>query len=290
MKEFKYFLVMLTAVLFAAVGFSANRISPEDVNFKESDDGIIHPVFFVNPTLRSAYLTSGKLGSNRPTFTFESGMKHKLGDFGYFGLNVWVKNDLTKEFLDTRRDWANEIDYIIYYGYKWKFAEGWALDSSARFMWDVCYGRRTDTPRTLHEWRWRETLEMPWINFYAQVRAFIKPVDCAALRLGVTKRYEIFDDVFLAPDITIYGGTEEWHYYRFGYYTEEKPHYSIGPNSMTAQIDLVYKPSDNFEFFVGFGQWGIIMDAMRRQMKERKGPLGRRDLTYAHMGLKITFP
>jgi hypothetical protein len=59
---------------------------------------------------------------------------------------------------------------------------------------------------------------------------------------------------------------------------------------MTAQIDIVYKPSENWEFFIGIGQWGIIMDSMRRQMKARQGPLGRRDLTYGHLGLKFTFP
>lgn len=290
MKRLRKFLLILTAVLFAAVGFCENRMSPENIHLIGLEDGIIHPTFFVHPRIITAYLTSGKLGSNRPIFTFESGMKHTLGDFGYFGINTWCKSDLSRKFLAERRDWANEIDYIIYYGYKYDFAKGWALDSSVRFMWDVVYGNRTDSPRTLHEWRWRETLQTPWIDFYAQIRQFIKPVNCSALRLGLTKKYEIFEDVFLIPDITIYGGTEDWNFYRFGYYTEEKPHYGTAPNSMTAQLDLSYKPTDNMEIYVGIGQWAIIMDEMRRQMKARHGPLGRRDITYALAGLKITFP
>lgn len=283
-------MIALAAAILAAAGFSENRTSPENIPLSSRVEGIFHPSFFVHPRITTAYLTSGKLGSNRPVFTFESGVRQSLGDFGYFGANSWCKNDLSRKFIDQRRDWANEIDYILYYGYKWNFAKGWALDSTLRYMWDVCYGNRVSSTRTLNEWRWRETLQTPWLDFYAQIRTFIRPVDCGALRLGVTKKYEIFDRVFITPDITFYGGQEDWIYYRFGYYTEEKPNYRIGPTAITAEINLSYKPTDNFEMYLGVGQWALVTHELRSQMKARKGPLGRRDLTYALAGLKISFP
>lgn len=250
---------------------------------------LFRPYGWVNPEFATANITRGKIVATRPVMTTDFGLGYRLGQLGYVNLGYWSLTDLSRRYRGIRRNFVNEFDPWVMYGYEWNIAEGWSLDSRFSYQWDEMIGYRGGATRTYREGINRETLKTPWFSVYSLVRWIVHPYTCPGIRVGIYREIPLVERISFLPHFFVDGGPRCWNQRRFGHWTATEAHYRSGVNSATLTLLLKYALTDTLSVYGGVTQFGLVDSGIREQVKARPGDCARRDLTVGVVGLAWQF-
>lgn len=244
---------------------------------------------WANPEFESAHITRGRIKVLDPVWNLDCGIRAETRDFGYVLCGFWSESDLTDKYRDIRRRCFSEIDPIVCYGYKYAFAEGWSVDSRLGLQWNWMEGYEGKGRRSYDEWRWMLSLKTPWLTAYVLTRTFYYPYYAMAFKTGVRTSIPLVGNLSFDPNVWFDGGSERWNRRRFGAHTESHPDYRAGPNSMSAQMFLTYRFTQELRLYGGVTQYVVVDSTVRDQVSANPARTARRDLLVATVGMTYTF-
>lgn len=278
------------AQLFAVVVASgqAGVLTPPPSDGAEDEQGGWRPTARVRNEFETGHVMLGRIVTTRPRWVLDAGAGFRHDEWGRFEVSCWNASDFTHEDDDMRNPWFNEVDPMLTYGWTWRIADGWGLDSEITYQRSEMRGYK-HAATTYRQWIWTETLMTPWVDVYAFTWSVVHPYNAPAYRLGARKSIPLGGGWSLEPHLFVDAGPERWIRRRFGEWTDRPAHYRFGPDALSFHLHIRYQLGENVSLYAGIRQYDLIVNEIRRQTKARPGYIARRDLTYFAIGLDIRF-
>lgn len=247
----------------------------------------VKPIAYVDTEFESAHVSMGRLKVAYPVMNVEVGVGADFGKYGYLLLSTWTESDLTNHYRDRRYQPIQEFDPVILYGYDYKFADGWSLDSRLGAQWNLMTGYYGDGRRSYDEWQFRETLVTPYITLWYAMRNFYLPVTKASFRAGIKRSFPLTDKFSLVPMVWVDGGGDRWNVERFGY-TDDKARIGRGINSCSLKLLLNYHLADHFDIYCGVMGYFAVDGDIRAELDANPTREAKSQCVIFSIGLRCT--
>ena len=245
------------------------------------------PIAFADAEFESAHVSIGRLKSAYPVFNLEFGAGADFSEYGYFLFSTWTESDLTNHYRDRRNQPMQEVDPLVAYGYKFKLAEDWTLDSRVGAQWNLMVGSYGEARKSYDEWQIRETLATPYITLWYAMRNFYFPVTKASFNFGAMRSFALSERFSLVPSIRIDGGCDRWNEQRFGY-TQERSRIGRGLNSCSLKLLLNYSLMDNLNLYCGVMGYFAIDGDVRDELDANPTREAKSECAIFSTGLKFS--
>lgn len=288
--------LLLAGALFADEGVpttsSVDGSAPVE---SEVLDGVSLPDYsiLVQPDVRSAYVTRGKVIEDRPIASVRFRGQLNLGDWGSPGIQSWDVCSLGNRRDDVHRRAFNETDIGFYWHYNYSFSDDWMLSSEVVKYWVILPGyyepyRSRKTCATINEWRALQSLKNPYITPFYLLRRGVHPNDWMYIRAGVMRSFPLGGGFTLTPQWYAENGNERHFERRYGP-RQGGGKYHSGMMSSNFLLELSWKATENLSFYATVHQFNIVSEDARRSVKAHSSPCMRRDLTVGIVGCRIKF-
>ena len=247
----------------------------------------------LQPDVRSAYLSRGKVIEDRPVASILARGSIDLGEWGSPGVQSWDLSSLGNRRTDVHRRAFNETDLGVFWHYNYSFDEDWRLSSEVVKYWVMLPGytapyRERKTCATINEWRALQSLENPYVTPFYLLRRGFHPNDWLYVRAGLQRRFPLGGGFALTPQWYAENGNE-WHFERRYGPRRNGGKYHSGMQASNFILELSWKATKNISFFVSAHQFDIVSADARRSVKAHSSPCMRRDLTVGTIGCRIKF-
>ena len=153
--------------------------------------------------IESAYWARGAIVDKNPFSAQFAGAKVDLDPVGSIGGYAWSVSSMARSGQSAnRRNFYNEVDYCVYYGYEWKILDELSLDSNFGPKWVTLPGYRphANTMKELNVW---QSLKNPYVTPYYLLRWFYRPEYMCYWDVGLTRSWELFSQLTLT--VTAFG-------------------------------------------------------------------------------------
>ena len=256
-------------------------------------EGPVAASLLVQPDLRTAYISRGKVIEDRPVASALVRGQLNLGDWGSPGIQSWDLCSLGNRRADVHRRAFNETDIGVYWHYDYSFCEEWRLSSEVVKYWVMFPGyrdpyRAKKTDSMINEWRVLQSLENPYVTPFYLLRRGYHPNDWFYIRAGVRHSFDLGGGFSLVPQWYSENGNEWLFERRYGRRQGGRKYHS-GMQASNFILELAWKMSKNLSFFVSVHQFDIVSADAWRNVKANVSPCMRRDLTVGTIGCRIKF-
>ena len=245
------------------------------------------PIAYVDTEFESAHVSMGRLKVAYPVFNLEAGAGADFGEYGYLLLSTWTESDLTNHYRDRRYQPIQEFDPVVLYGYDFKFAEGWSLDSRLGAQWNLMTGYYGDARRSYDEWQFRETLVTPYVTLWYAMRNFYLPVTKASFRLGVKRSFPLTEQLSIVPIVWLDGGSDRWNVQRFGH-TDGQERIGRGFNSCSLKLLFNYHLADYIDVYCGVMGYFVVDDDIRAELDANPSREAKSECVIFSTGLRFS--
>jgi len=247
----------------------------------------------VQPDVRTAYITRGKVVEDRPMASVLTRGQVDLWEFGSLGVHSWDKSSLCDRRTDVCRRAFNETDAGVYWHYDYSFNDDWALSSEFVKYWVMLNGytkqyRDKKSDATLNEWRVIQSLKNPYLTPFYLMRRCVHPKEWMYIRAGVMRKFPLGGGFALTPQWYAENGNERLFENRYGP-RQGGGKYHSGMQASNFVLELSWTANDHLSFFVGVQQFDIVSKDARRSTKASSSRCARSDLTVGTAGCRIKF-
>jgi len=232
----------------------------------------------------SAYISRGKVSEDGPIQINDVDLHFGLSDFGRIGVWYCDYSNLNGDFQDKHRRFMSECDWAAYYGYDWKFAEDWSLDTKIMVEWLLYYGGHPESSPSGYEWRMQQTLKNPYVVPYYKIRYTIDPAEYAYYQIGLKRTFKVCEWLRLIPNVATDFADARGREKRFG----PKPDgmsYGAGILSLIAELTVEVPLRDWCSLHATVGHFDVLDDDGRDAISDSD----KRDLTYGQVGFSLGF-
>lgn len=248
--------------------------------------------YLVKVDVNTAYLSLGSIISDRGCWFGEVDFVQHLSDFGRIVLGFWTYSDIDNPYTYRRRDWFNEQDPYVFYGYDLEFAEGWHLNQQIGYIYVTLDGYRgaskSANDETFVEWTYMGELATPFLTPTWEVRAvqdlgtYVYP--------GVRREFALTESLSIVPHANLGGGSGRWNRNRYGS-LREGDRLGAGLQTVNYGLRLEYRLSANLTAYTDVCGFNALNGSVRRQVNARKdaGQSVRADIMHATIGFAVHF-
>ena len=249
------------------------------------------PKFYVNPEVRTAAPSRGKMDSDRPHLYLYATALVDLPNAGSVGVGYWSDSDLSNRVADKHRRTLFENDAIPFYRYIWNVCPGlsWRND----LMYDIkVFGgyNHVDVP-DYHDICLYSRMDNPYLTPYALIRRMLVPVDDNRFdfRFGVLRTFALPCGFSLTPGAYVDGGNGIQVFRRYGRKRDGSRDYSAGINATVVFLQLDKKITENLSVYVGIEDFHIVRRSARQIEDSRDDPTARNDMFLGLAGVRLNF-
>ena len=250
-------------------------------------DSELRPIAWCAAEAASGHISIGRVKATHPVQNFEAKLGAEYAPLGYATAGVWSLTDLSRAYRDSRSAFWNEVDPVVTAGRRQALAEGYALDASVGAQWNEMVGYRGDARRSYDEWQMATSLTTPLVTPWFAMRNFYWPVAKASFRVGVTRSFRLTENLSLAPNVWLDGGSERWNRQRFGYRCPER--IGQGVNSLSARLFAVYRLHAHAELYGGATGYCVTDPDVRAELKDNPSDEARHLHVVFTCGVKLAF-
>lgn len=252
--------------------------------------GALAPLsFFYQPTVRTAYISRGKVVEDRPIQTNYVRGDLDMGEFGTLGLWHFNRSSLTGRREETHRRAFNELDGMAAYRYGLEFAEMWRLTTEATACWFTFPGYRGEyrgksDKDELEIWV-EQSLDNPYVVPVWKMRRGVTALDFAYFKYGLKKPLAVRQDLTVTPCVCLESGNERLYRQRYGALPDGRQ-YNSWVMSMQSEIDVAWQVTENVKLFASLLFFNILDKNARNQTH---GIPRHRELLALTIGVKLSF-
>ena len=250
-------------------------------------DSELRPIAWCAAEAASGHISIGRVKATHPVQNFEAKLGAEYAPLGYATAGVWSLTDLSRAYRDSRSPFWNEVDPVVTFGRRQALADGYALDASAGAQWNEMVGYMGDARRSYDEWQVATALTTPLATPWFAMRNFYWPVAKASFRVGVTRSFRLTENLSLAPNVWLDGGSARWNRQRFGYRCPER--IGQGVNSLSARLFAVYRLHANAELYGGATGYCVTDPDVRAELKDNPSDEARHLYVVVTCGVKLAF-
>ena len=278
-------IVKCAALLAAAVAAAAARaytldddmlfgMVPDDMGFKAYSE------------IGSGYISSsGNISDTRPVAIECVSGDAGLGDYGEIGGYVWTISKLHGKRDATHRRAFYEFEMGVWYGYDWRIADGWGVDSKIMPMWDVEPGVKRSKHVT-QELQVVQSLENPYLTPYYSLLYCYAPNHWFRVRMGVRRSFKLMEGVSLAPGAeTVYSDARRYET-RYGHEPESR---LDGFSSLISYVTLKWDFAENWNVYFRIKQYDLVGSNARAAVRRNGAYYSRTDYTIYTVGVGCSF-
>lgn len=233
----------------------------------------------VTADFANAYLTRAKVVEDRPVEINSVRLDAGLWKFGRMGFWHWDYSSLTGRRQHEHRRFMEETIWGAYWSYSWKIAKDWSLENELMPAWHVYFGGRPTTQTRDFEWRFRQSLENPYVTPFWFWRNEESPYHGNYFDVGIRHRFRICSWMDITPALDCELGDGTFVAYRY----DAAPN----PDLMALNVSLT------FDFPVT--EWLTIsaqvkqFEIMSQDGRENCTGCNHADFTYFQVGAVLSF-
>lgn len=243
------------------------------------------PSFWLANEFESEHQSMGSIKVPNPVWNVDLGSRVDFGSFGYALAGLWTESDVCETPRDRRNWYFHELDPCVAYGYRWNFADGYALDQRLGLQWNWMAGHVGAARRSYDEWQPRTELVTPWASVWFAMRNFYWPVPKASLRLGVRRSFALTERLSFVSNGWFDGGSARWNRQRFGHRDPE----SIGSgfNSFSLQMLLSYRLDGGVSLYGGMMPYCVLSPSVRSELRDSQSKSAKTETVVAIVGVRF---
>ena len=243
------------------------------------------------PELRTTYVSLGKLVEDRPMQATAAKGNIDLDFLGRFGVTFWGLSSLSDRKHDVHRHVLYFNDIGPYWNYDWEIAEGWKLKSEVSRQWSLFRGFRptyANSEHTIHWYQVDQELANPYLTPFWRIRPVFRPADLLYFKIGVKRRFPLWDDFYVQPAVQVDGGDSVNNERRYGKRANRRrqPHRA---GSMIFRLEFGWKVSPSLTAFATVEEYLVVSSAARGSVAASSDPCAAKDLTLGTVGVRWVF-
>ena len=239
--------------------------------------------------VESAYWARGAIVDKNPFSAQFASLEADLEPFGRIGGSAWSVSSMSRDGqAANRQNFYNEVDYVAYYGYAWKIAEEWALDTTFGPKWVTLPGYHPHA-ETVYEWNLMQALKNPYVTPYYLMRRAHYPVDWCYWDVGLTRSFELLERLTLT--LTAFGefGNSRHFISQYGPHPGGDGGYANGLMALNLMVRFDYAVTDWLGLFAFVHQFDVVSDDARSALDANTNPESLKDLTIFGVGFTLKF-
>ena len=245
--------------------------------------------FSVFADIESAYWARGAIVDKHPFSAQFVGTKIDLDPVGSLGCYAWSVSSLSREGQSAaRRNFYNEVDYCVYYGYELKILDEVSLDSNFGPKWVTLPGYRphANTMKELNVW---QSLKNPYVTPYYLLRWFYQPEYMYYWDVGLTRSWELLSHLTLT--VTAFGelGDSDHFMAQYGANPHSDGRYSSGLMALNLMVRFDYSLTEWLGIYAFVHQFDIVSSDARAALDRDTSPQSLKDMMIFGLGMSINF-
>lgn len=251
---------------------------------------LLSPFFLeVTPEVRSTYQSLGKIVEDRPMQVTNVRFGYDTGRFGRLGVRNWD----VSSFTDRRHDAHRHALYHFEFGPTWDFdvdlVDDWRLKTGLTRSWTMYRGfRNSKSDRTYHWWQIDQSLENPHVVPFYRLRKCFRGNDYFYFKVGLRRRFELFDNVYFTPSVFAEGGSSRNFERVIGKRLDGR-RWNDRISSLSLRLELSWKYSETISFFAYVEQYGVVGSGARKTNDASAYRCAHNDWTHGGVGVRLRF-
>ena len=251
---------------------------------------LLSPFFLeVTPEVRSTYQSLGKIVEDRPMQVTNVRFGYDTGRFGRFGVRNWD----VSSFTDRRHDAHRHALYHFEFGPTWDFdvdlVDDWRLKTGLTRSWTMYRGfRNSKSDGTYHWWQIDQSLENPHVVPFYRLRKCFRGNDYFYFKVGLRRRFELFDNVYFTPSVFAEGGSSRNFERVIGKRLDGR-RWNDRISSLSLRLELSWKYSETMSFFAYVEQYGVVGSDARKTNDASAYRCAHNDWTHGGVGVRLRF-
>jgi len=274
---------------FAAVAEESKPVAEMGDAERGALEEIAHRLSFTAyADVESAYWARGAIVDKNPFSAQYVDLSFDLEPFGRIGGYAWSVSSMAKSGQSaTRRNFYNEVDYGVYYGYTLEITEDWALDTTVAKKWVTLPGYRPHAA-SISEWNVSQALRNPYVTPYYLLRRAVHGQEWCYWDVGLTRSWELLEGLVFTA--TLFGEFGDSRHFaaQFG----DRPgggNYSNGLMALNAMFRFDYALTDWLGLFAFVHQFDMVSQEARDSLSASTAPEAKKDLTMFGAGVQVKF-
>jgi len=245
---------------------------------------------YVNPEVRTTYLSLGKIVEDRPMQVTAIGFGWDTGVLGRFYVKNWDVSSLTDRRADVHRHCLYHHEWGPAWQYDWKFNEEWKLRFDLTRSWTIYDGFNYPSRNNCyHWWEFGQALENPYVVPFYRLRYAFRTSDYFYAGFGVRKRIPIWQSWYATPSVTFEGGNAGNSRRMFGK-NKYGDNWGYGQiTSVTMRLETGWRFNEIFTAFIYVEQYEVIGDAARATNADSDYLCSHNDWTLGGIGMRMRF-
>ena len=233
----------------------------------------------------NSYISRGKIIEDRMMLKNKVEASVDVDRFGTVGVWNWDISSLTGRKQHSHSRFMFEFDSAVFYEYKWRFAEGWALRSRVTSEWLVFPTYREYSAHG-YEWDFEQELGNPYLTPYYRIRRTIRSsIPWTYYLIGVKHSFAASDSFSIVPALMIDFADKHGMKKRYGALADPDEHYLPGAMSLMSELQFIYKITDCLKLRATVGEFSLVNKRARAQT----GAWQLRDSVYWSVGAVLSF-
>ena len=240
--------------------------------------------------VESAYQAHGAIMDRRPFSAQYAAMTVDFDALGYVGGYAWSVSGMSRGGQSTaHRNFYNEVDYALYYGYKLKMADEWILDSRIQGQWATLPGFRPHYG-TFGEVNVLQSFENPYVVPYYLYRSRQDRGLWNYWAVGLRRSWKLCEKWSLLTKV--YGDFGDNHHSRAVYGANPNKWdgaYRSGLTALNVFLRLDYAWTKWMSLFVFLHQFDVVRSDARDALDHSSAIEATKDLLMAGVGITLIF-
>lgn len=245
---------------------------------------------YVNPEVRTTYLSLGKIVEDRPMQVTAVGFGWDTGILGRFGVKNWNVSSLTDRRHDVHRHALYHYEMGPAWQYDWKFSDAWRLRFDLTRHWTVYDGfKNPGGDNVYHWWEFGQALENPYVVPYYRLRHSFRTSDFFYFGVGLRKRIPIWRSWYATPCVYVEGGNAGNSRRMFGNNVRGDSWGYGQVTSVTMRLETGWRFNEHFTCFAYVEQYEVVGDDARATNAASDYLCTHNDWTLGGVGIRMAF-
>ncbi len=240
--------------------------------------------------IESAYQAHGAIMDRRPYSAQYANATLDCNALGYFGGYAWSVSGLSRGGQSTNhRNFYNEVDYAIYYGYRLKFTDDLILDSRVQGQWATLPGYRPHIEH-LGEINLAQSFQNPFVTPYYLYRSRQDGGLWNYWAVGLRRTWSLAEKWTLFTKF--YGDFGDAHHSRAVYGANPNRwdgKYRSGLTALNLYLRLDYSLTSWMNLFIFLHQFDVVRSDARDAIDRSSSIEATKDLLMYGMGVTLNF-
>lgn len=243
----------------------------------------------VTPEVRTTYLSLGKIVEDRPMQLTNVRLGYDLDQFGRIGVRNWDVSSLSLRRADVHRRAFYHTEFGPTWEYDLELAEDWKLRNDATTSWTLYRGFENSKSNASYWW-WQidQSLDNPYLVPFWRIRRCVKGNDYLYSRIGVRRRFPVWEGLYLTPEVAVDGGSSRNQNRVFGLMDDGD---SIGSGfySVSPRFEVGWRFNENFTVYGWIEEYSVMGHDAREVNRRSSYLCAHNDWVHGGVGVRLSF-